>query len=428
MPGYSQFDKLDSGARMGETPHSLDATIGRGRERQRHQAGRSAHPPRPDRVPRIRLQAALRVAHRHGAREIRPSPRGPCAAPLRRPVGHPRASGRASALRLDPIPGERQPHRAPQGRPIGDAGAGRPARALGRPAPQPAPHLRRGARASRSGAHGLRGARHRLLWRGLPPRRAARGDPLDAQGPLQDHAPLHADARQPRPRHDDAHLHRAGQSRLRLGNRHGPQDAHRHGLAADCDGALRQLALRRGQAQRLPQLSQPRLDRYGPRSLRPALVRLRARHGVRALCRLRARRAHVFRGARRRLRGRGGRILPRLPRRRPAPASRRAADDEGLGGSPDHGVPRGAPQDLHRDARDRQRAVGQDLLAAGALGRPALRFDGAQRGRGAHRLLVGRRCRGACTKPRHGRRSVPRSAGGRRRTWRATPWRSRPGA
>ena len=35
---------------------------------------------------------------------------------------------------------------------------------------------------------------------GFPPRRTARGDPLDAQGSLRDHAPLHADAGQPRPR------------------------------------------------------------------------------------------------------------------------------------------------------------------------------------------------------------------------------------
>ena len=113
--------------------------------------------------------------------------------------------------------------------------------------------------------------------------------------------------------------------------------------------------------------------------------------------------------------------LPQLPRR--------TADDEGLGGSPDHGVPRGAPQDLHRDARNRQRAVGQDLLAAGALGRPALRFDRAQRGRGAHRLLVARRVLRHCTapSPREALR-CRRLAGGRRRTSRAMPWRSRPGA
>ena len=70
---------------------------------------------------------------------------------------------------------------------------------------------------------------------------------------------------------------------------------------------------------------------------------------------------------------------------------RRAADAQGLGRPSDHGVPRSAAEALHRDARRRQRAVGQGLRAARALGRPALRFDGAERGGGAGRLVVGRR-------------------------------------
>ena len=94
--------------------------------------------------------------------------------------------------------------------------------------------------------------------------------PLDAQGALQDHVRVHAEARLARPRHDAADLHDPGQSRLRGRGRHGPQVPGQPGAAADRDRAVRQLALHRGPAQRLPLLSQPHLDRHRPGPLRHA--------------------------------------------------------------------------------------------------------------------------------------------------------------
>ena len=61
---------------------------------------------------------------------------------------------------------------------------------------------------------------------------------------------LHAEGRHARPRHDVPDLHRAGQPRFRLGSRHGEEAARRAGAAADRDRAVRQFALRRGQAER----------------------------------------------------------------------------------------------------------------------------------------------------------------------------------
>ena len=96
------------------------------------------------------------------------------------------------------------------------ARARRPVRAVGRAARDHASDLRRGARASATRCkRGLRRARHRHARARLRPEMAARGHPVDAQGPLQDHARLHAEEGHARPRHDAAHLHRAGQPRLR---------------------------------------------------------------------------------------------------------------------------------------------------------------------------------------------------------------------
>ena len=87
--------------------------------------------------------------------------------------------------------------------------------------------------------------------------------------------------------------------------------ARRPGAAADRHRALRQLALHRGQARTA---SCPSARRSGatPTTHRTGMlpVRLRERHRLRALCRLGARRADVFRQARR-----------HLPRRRRAPPS-----------------------------------------------------------------------------------------------------------
>jgi glutamate--cysteine ligase len=67
-----------------------------------------------------------------------------------------------------------------------------------------------------------------------------------------------------------------------------------------------------------------------------------------------------------------GPVLPRFPRRQAARAARRGSDAVGLGRPPDHDLPRGAPQELHRDARRRWRPVAAHLRAAGLLGRADL--------------------------------------------------------
>src|SRR3546814_20701480 len=60
----------------------------------------------------------------------------------------------------------------------------------------------------------------------------------------------HAEEGQSRPRHDAEDLHRAGESRLRLRIRHGEEVPRQPGVAAGGDGALCQLALHRGHADR----------------------------------------------------------------------------------------------------------------------------------------------------------------------------------
>ena len=145
------------------------------------------------------------------------------------------------------------------------ARAGRPVRALGRAGQDPARDLLRGPRASRPGQDRGRAARHRHARAGLPAQVAARRDPLDAQGPLRDHARVHAEEGRARPRHDAAHLHDPGQPRLRVRGRHGQEVPGRPRAAAGRDRAVRQLAVHRGPAQRLRQLPQPHLDRHRPR-------------------------------------------------------------------------------------------------------------------------------------------------------------------
>ena len=89
----------------------------------------------------------------------------------------------------------------------------------------------------------------------------------DAQGPLQDHARLHAQGRRLWPGHDVPHLHRAGESRFRLRSRHGEEIPRRPGAAAGHHRAVRQFAVPRRQAQRVSVL--PRA-RSGPTSTMPA--------------------------------------------------------------------------------------------------------------------------------------------------------------
>ena len=265
--------------------------------------GRADHRSSPaDRISRGRVQAQGRLAGRHRAREVRLHPRRPAAAALRRRARHPGAARRSRrAVRLADRHRERAADRAATGRRQRHPRAGRPGRAVRRPGQDPARDLLRGARAPRPGARGRRPARHRHARPRLPAQVAARGHPLDAQGPLPDHGQLHADQGQARPRHDAAHLHHPDQPGLLVRGRHGAEVPGRARLAAGGDRAVRQLAVHRRQAERLPQLPQPRLDRYRSRPLRHPAVRVRGRHGLRALRRARARRADVLRLPRRRV-------------------------------------------------------------------------------------------------------------------------------
>ena len=81
---------------------------------------------------------------------------------------------------------------------------------------------------------------------------------------------------------------------------------------------------------------------HRPGADRHAALRLRGRHGLRALRRLRARRADVLRLPRRPLHRRARPVVPRLPRRAAAGAARREADALGLGRPSDDDLPRGA--------------------------------------------------------------------------------------
>ena len=118
-------------------------------------------------------------------------------------------------LRLGAGARKRQRDRADERQPMFDhARTRRAVRIERRAARNRAPDLRGGARASAPGARGLRriGARHDRAR--LRPDIAARRGAVDAEGPLPHHARLHAEKGPARPRHDAAHLHRAGQSRL----------------------------------------------------------------------------------------------------------------------------------------------------------------------------------------------------------------------
>ena len=157
-------------------------------------------------------------------------------------------------------------------------------------------------------------------------------------------------------------------------SRHGAEIPRQPRAAADRHRAVRQLALHRGQAQRLSQLSQPCLDRCRSRSLRHAALRLRRRLRLRALCRLPARCADVFRLSRRQ--------LHRCRRANPSATSSPASlpglpgeipTHERLGRPSDDRLSRSPPEALPRDARRRRRPVAAALRAAGAVDRAALR-------------------------------------------------------
>jgi glutamate--cysteine ligase len=116
---------------------------------------------------------------------------------------------------------------------------------------------------------------------GLWPDKARRDLPWMPKGRYAIMLELHAAGRRARPRHDASHLHRPGQPRLRR-SRHGEEVPGRAGAAAGGHGAVRQLAVHRGQAERLPVYR----STSGPTPTRPhrdAAVRVRGRLRLRAL-------------------------------------------------------------------------------------------------------------------------------------------------
>ena len=96
-------------------------------------------------------------------------------------------------------------------------------------------------------------------------------------------------------------------------------------------------------------------------------LRLRARHGLRALCRLCARHAHVLRLPRRRLHRCKRPILPRFHGGKTAGTSRRAAAHGRLDRPSHHRFPRGAAQALSSRCARRTAARGGSLCALPAL-------------------------------------------------------------
>ena len=191
----------------------------------------------------------------------------------------------------------------------------------------------------------------------------ARRDPVDAEEPLRHHEALHAEGRNARPRHDVPHRDRSGQSRFPRRSGHGRQAARRARAAAGDHRALRQFALHRRQAERLSlrALGDLAPHRSGPH--RHAPLRLRAGHGLRALRRLRARRAALFPQARLDLSRRRRRELSRSARRPARRRAGRAGDDGRLGEPPVDDLSRGPAQALSRDARRRRRAARSDRRA-----------------------------------------------------------------
>ena len=174
----------------------------------------------------------------------------------------------------------RRPHHRPgrADRPGRDlAGARRPVRAVRRAAGDDPPDLPRGQRASGAGARDRRADGHPLPRPRRQPEMDARRNAENAEIALRDHDPLHAEGRHQGPRHDVPHLHDPGESRLRERSRHAPQDAGVAEAAAAVDGAVRQLALHRGPAERAAELARRHLARHRQPALRPAAVLLLAR-------------------------------------------------------------------------------------------------------------------------------------------------------
>ncbi len=156
------------------------------------------------------------------------------------------------------------------------------------------------------------------------------------------------------PRHDVPHLHGAGQPRLRRRSRHGQEAARLAGAAADRHRAVRQLAVHRRQAHRLPVSFRSHIwldtdhDRTGmlPFAFEDGFGFERyADYALDVPMYFVMRDERVHRRRRRE--------LPRLPRRQAAAAAGREADDQGLGRPPLDPLPRGAAEAVPRDARRR---------------------------------------------------------------------------
>ena len=108
---------------------------------------------------------------------------------------------------------------------VGQPRAWRPARAVGRAARNRARDLRGAPPASRRGRRGRRELGIGFLGIGFSPKWTLGETPVHAQGALSHHAPLYADARAARPRHDVPHRDGSGESRLRRRGRHGREAA-----------------------------------------------------------------------------------------------------------------------------------------------------------------------------------------------------------
>ncbi len=174
--------------------------------------------------------------------------------------------------------------------------------------------------------------------------------PKQRYGIMREYLP---DARRPRARHDAAHLHGAGELRLRRARttrmrkmRVSPRPR------ADHDGHVRQQPVARGQAARGPDVPRARVARRRSRP-HPASCRRcgsRARRSTttssgRSTCRCSCSSATAMRIANT---GQTFRIL--LEGRLSGPqAQRRRLED-----APQHALPRGPPQEDHRDPRSRR--------------------------------------------------------------------------
>ena len=170
------------------------------------------------------------------------------------------------------------------------------------------------------------------------------------------------------------------------------------------------------------------LARHRCRSLRHAALGVRARHGLRALGRLRARRADVFHQARRPLCRRRRPVVPRPDGRQASRHAGRARHHLGLGQSHLDDLSGGAAQALSRDARLRQRTLAAGCRRCRPIGSGLLYDDDAldgglgpgqelERARSARSCAT--TCPGSASRPRSG--AAASCSSPRRRS----PWPSR---